>query len=421
MNFFNSRPLLSRWFAFLVTALLFATLYPLPANPRTTHATGLGVNAKEDYDDPRISHLSPLTDKIKKPSIAQVEKELKYEPDFAEFDRSIIGRVPRDSEGLDNNAPMKRNIRQGQTQFSVFRKNILFGPTSTTSRKPLPFESAPRESPENVTSGDMPDEDRRQDSSQMSRMLYVSLTVCNQPSFKDQSLSKEAQPLLTVYISLSAENQNPGPKQNNFSFETSQGYGSKIISAFGDIYFGVTALENSNFDGDYNYELTASIDTLYAAYNNLTRSPTERENYFMLADSDSTSALFVSSNNLTIDRSPYSIFVYSIDDHTVLGIQQSLCGLQNHVKIKGNLLNGPSTSNVDTRLVGPNQGPRKQQIYVTGLNASTDYFAVLAVDGNSTDDGGRVVRGGGTVGKSVSFRTKSGLLQPLFIQYLISH
>ena len=415
-----------RCFAFLVTAVLFATLYPLPSNPRMTYATGLGFTSKEDNDNVRRLHLSPLIDKIKNPPLAQVEKEQNYEPDFAEFDRSIIGRVPRDSEGLDNNVPMKRNIRQGQTQFWVFRKNTLFGPTSTAAREPLPFEAAPRESLENDISGDIPDEDdshdplRRQDSSQMSRMLYVSLAVCNQPALKDQSLSKEAQPLLTVYISLSEDKQNPGPGRSDFSFETSQGYGAKRIEASGDIYFGVKAAENSNFEGDYNYELTASIDALYAAYNSLTRSPTESEDYFMPVDSDSTSALFVSSN-LTTDRSPYSIFVYSVNDPTVLGIQRSLCGLQNHVQIKGNLLNSPSTSNVDIRLAGANQGFRKQQIYVTGLNASTDYFAVLAVDGNSTDDGGRVVRGGGTVGTSVPFRTKSGLLQPLIIQYLISH
>lgn len=389
----------------------------MASNLRMTYATGLDFTTKEDHSDLRTLHFSALVDKIKGSS---PEKEQNYEPDFAGFDRSIIGRVPGESDGLDNNVPIKRNIRQGQTQYWVFRKNTPFGPTSTAAREPLPFESAPRYSLENVTSGDIPEENesqnllKRQEDSQKSRMLFASLTICNQPSFKDQSLSKEAQPLLTVYISQSSDNPKPGPGQSDFSFETLQGYWAKGIDASADIHFGVSAAENPNFDGDYNYELTVSIDALYAAHNPLTRSPTENEDYLVVVDSDSTSALFVSSN-LTIDRPPYSIFVYSSNDPAVLGIQRSLCGLQNYVQIKGNLLNGPSTSNVDTQLAGRGQGDQNQQFHVRGLNASTEYFAILAIDGNSTNDGGNVVRGGGTVGTAVPFRTKSGFLQPLFI------
>lgn len=395
----------------------------MASKPRITHATGLGFNTKEDHNDLRTLHLSPLADKIKSSSLAQGEKKQNYEPDFAGFDRSIIGRVPGDSEDLDNNVPMKRNISQGQTQYWVFRKNVSPGPTSTATREPLPFESAPREVLDHDISGGIPDHLKKQDGPQKTRMLYTSLTICKQPSLKDQSLSKEAQPLLTVYISLSSDNQHPGHERSDLSFETVQGHGATRIPASGDLFFSVTAATNSNFDGDYNYELTASIDALYAAYNSFPRPPLlppspKSDDYFQLVDSDSFSALFVSSN-LTTDTPPYSIFVYKTDDPKVLGIQRSFCGLQNQVQIKGNLLNGPSTSNVDTRLAGRDQDPRRQQFYVTGLNPSTEYFAIMAVDGNSTNDGGSVVRGGGTVGTPIPFRTKSGLLQPVFIPYLI--
>ena len=431
MHFFYLRPPLSRYFTFVLTALYFATLYPTASKIRIAYATGLDFTAKEDHSDLRKWSLSPLVDKVKSSSLEQVEREQNYEPYFTGFDRSIIGRVPAESEGLDNNVPMKRNIKQGDTQYWVFRKNTLFGPMSVEIRKPLPFESAPRDLLENDVSGDLPEEDesqkllKRQDSPQESRMLYVSLTICDQPSLKDQSLGKEEPPMLTVYISQSSDKQNPGPERSDFSFETFQGYGAKRIEASGDLFFGVTAAENPNFDGNYNYELTASIDALYAAYNSQLKSTVAGEDYLIEIDSDSTSALFISGNltidNLSKDKPPYSIFVYSTNDAAVLNIQQSLCGLQNHVQIKGNLLNGPSTSNVDTQLAAPRNGTQKQQFYVTGLNASTEYFAILAVDGNSTNDGGSIVRGGGTVGKSIAFRTKSGLLQPLFIQYLVSH
>lgn len=399
----------------------------MASKPRMTMATGLGFTAKEDHSDLRMLYLSPSVNEMKSSPLAKVEKKQNYEPKFAGFDRSIIGRVPDDSQGLDNNVPRKINIQQGQNQYWVFRKEILFGSKSAATGKPFPFESAPRDLLENYILGDISVEDeshnflKRQDGSQESRMLSVSLTICDQPSLKDQSLKIEAQSLLTVYISLSSGNKTPGPGRSDLSFETPNGYGAKTIKASGDVFFGVAAAEDSNLDGVYNYELTASIDALYAAYN----YDPYPEDYFMPVDSDSTSALFVLGNltigNPSTDRPPYSIFVYNIDDPTVPGIQRSLCGLQNHVQIKGNLLNGPSTSNVDTQLVRLDKGRQKQQFYVTGLNASTEYFAILAVDGNSTNDGGSVVRGGGTVGTPVPFRTKSGLLRPLFIQYLVSH
>lgn len=432
MRFFYLRPPLSRCFAIYVTALLFATLDPIASNPHLTHATGLGFTTKDNRNDLQTWHLSPLADSIKSSSLAQVEKEQNYEPDFTGFDRSITGRVPGDIEGLDskeldNNVPRKSNIGQGHTRNWVFPKNVLFGPPSTVAREPLPFELAARESSEQDISGDTPDKDgshdllKRQDGSQTTIKVYASLTICNQPSLKGQSLSEEAQPLLTVYISLSSDNKNPGPGRSDSFFKTEEGHGAIWFEASGDVFFSVTAAQNPNFDGDYNYELTASIDALYAAYNPLMKPSTpESEDYFKEVDTDSTSALFV-SGNLTTDTPPYSIFVYNMDDPTVQGIQRSFCGLQNKAQIKGNLLTGPSTSNVDTRIAGPDQGFWKQQLYVKDLKPNTTYSAILAVDGNSTNDGGPVVRGGGTVGKSISFHTKSGVLRPRFILFLTSH
>lgn len=377
----------------------------MASKSRSTNATGLDFTAKEDHGDLRTSHFFSLADHMESPPLAQVEKDHNYEPNFAGFDRSIIGRVPGNDQGLDNNVPMKINIQQGKTQYYTFHKDQPSKPTSAPPRKLLPFESAPR------AASDIPEEDtpqnllKRQDDSQQSKKLYVSIAICDQPLLKDQSLSGEAQPLLTVYISKSSDNPQPGLGRSDLSFNTSQGgYGFETIEASGDIFLGVTAAANANFDGDYNYELTVSIDALYTAYNPSNRSLNEIEDYFSLLDSDSKSALFLSSNFTTdTDRPPYSIFVYSASDSAVSSIQQSLCGLRNHVQIKGNLLDGPS-ANVNTTSAEEGNGIKKQQFYVTGLNASTEYFAILAVD-----VGGNVVGGGGTVGMNIPFRTKSGL------------
>lgn len=402
----------------------------MTSNPRLTYAIGLDSTVKEDHNDPRILYFISTVDSMENPPLSQVEKEQNYEPNFAGFDRSIIGRVPENNEELDNNVPMKRNIRQGETHHLVFRKGTLSEPMPATTRTPFLFESAPRKNLEEDIRGNIPVDDesqkilKRQDPAQERRTLYISLVICDQPSWKDQRLRKKPPPSLTVYIS-SSDKQNPGLGNSDLSFETFKGYGAKRIQASGDVFFGVTAPEDPGLDGVYNYEFTASIDALYAAYNDDTKFNNTSEDYFMRLDSDSTSALFV-SNNLTIDNlsiatPPFSIFVYGVDDPTVLGIQRSLCGLRNHVQIKGNLPDGPSTSNVDTSLIRRDEGPQKQQFYTTGLNASSDYFAVLAIAGNPINNGGSVVRGGGTVGKPIRFRTKSGVLRPLFILYSIFH
>lgn len=392
-----------------------AILCPVTSNLQMTNAAGPGSIEKEHYNDQSpISYFISPSKLVGESSLAQIETRHSYEPDFAGFDRSIMGRVSEDPEKLDNNIPMIRNIQQGKTDYWIFPKEQLLGPKSAASGTPLPFESDARNQSVNENSlGDLAVDDsshnllKRQDGSPESSILYVSLVICDQPLAKDQRPETGDQLSLTVHISQSSN-------EPNSKFVTSNGYGAKSIQSSGDVILGVEAAENPNFDGIYNYQLTASIDTLYAAA--YVSAINDSKDYFMRVDSDSTSALFV-SGNLSIDdtavaKPPYSIFVYRKDDPKVVGLEQSFCGLQNHVQIKSDLLNGPSTANVDTQLVNLSENQWKQQFYVTGLNASSEYFAVLAVDGNSTSDGGNV-RGGGTVGTPLPFITKSGYFAAL--------
>ena len=428
MPFLILRPLLPRCFAFFAITQIFATLYPITSNPRLTYAIALESAVNEDHNDPRILYFIPPVDSMENPSLGQIEKEQNYEPEFAGLDRSIIGRVPVSNEELDNNVPLKRNIQPGETQYLVFRKRPLSEPMPAT-RTPLLFDSAPRKQLKEDIQGNLAVDDasqlfsKRQDPAHEGKTFYVSLVICDQPSWKDQGRSKKPPASLTVSISLSSDKQNPRPGNSDLAFETFEGYGAKRIQASGDVFFGVTAPEDPSLDGVYNYEFTASIDAPYAAYNDGTKSNNKSEEYLVRLDSDSTSALFVASylttDNSTTATPPYSIFVYGVDDPNVLGIQRSLCGLRNHVQIKGNLPDGPSTSNVDTSLIRRDEGPQKQHFYVTGLNASSEYNAVLAIAGSPINNGDSFVRDGETVGAPIVFRTKSGVLRPLFILHLI--
>ena len=392
-----------------------------------TNASDLGFTAREVYHDPLVLYLSSQAESLGDPPHAQAEKERNYEPDFAGFDRSIIGRVPGNNDELGNNVPKRNNISLGKTQYWTLRKELLLGPKSA-ARTLLRFESDPRDQFRNEgIPGDVTVDDgshnllKRQDESQAGRMLYVSLAICDQPSWKDERSRTEDQPQLTVYISKSSDNTKPGSGRSDFSFKTFKGYGAIRVQASGDVFFGVEATEIPDLDGEYNYELAVSIDTLYAAYNSHNNSTAnEREDFLVHVDSDSASALLIASN-FTMEDPPYSIFVYHKDDNTVRDVERSLCGLQAHAQIKGNLFNGPSTSNVDTRVETLEEGQKKQQFYVKDLEPNSEYYAVLAVDGNSANDGGSVVGGGGTVGTPLSFRTKSGLLQLLSICPVVSY
>ena len=320
----------------------------------------------------------------------------RYEPEFAGADRSIIGRAgdPIPTK-LRNNAPGTLNINQGDRQYWTFPNETLFGAKSPrTSGLPSYLEG------QNVSV--TPD-----DPSEIE--LYISLTTCRQPHAKDPK-SDVAPDQLKLYISTSSNKQQPDDQDIPVSIE--EGFGSLNISVKNDVYFGVYAPANGDYDGVYNYQLTASIDGFFASsynYPNL---------YFV--DSDSNSALLYSKNttNTTnssdpnfqqwMDRPPaFSLFLQNQNGPSIVGLQKSVCGLQNVAQIQV-----PQDDGTGTNMTAAGDGLPKQQFYVKNLNRSSTYYAVIAMIGNSTNNGSGVVGGGGTVWANpqnftTNFTTKS--------------
>ena len=313
-----------------------------------------------------------------------------YEPEFAGADRSIIGRAGEGNQALGNNAPRALNIDQNASQYWTFPSTTLLGPKSPqTPGLPSHFEG------QNVSvTPNAPDE----------RELYISLTTCQQPVAKDPS-ANGAPDQLELYVSKSSNNQQPDAKNNDFVVPVNGGFGWLNISVRNDVYFGVYAPANDGYDGFYNYQLTASIDGFYASSYN--------DSNVYLIDSDTNSALLYTQNTTSatnssnstfkqwMDNPPvFSMFVQNQDNASILGVRNSVCGLQNLAQIQGS----PA---VETDMTAAGDGLPKQRFHVKNLNRSSNYYAIVAMIGNSTDQGSGVVGGGGTVWNLTSITTKS--------------
>ena len=313
-----------------------------------------------------------------------------YEPEFAGADRSIIGRAGEVIPALGNNAPGIQNIDQSASQYWTFPSTTLFGPNSPqTPGLPSYFEG------QNVSvTPDAPGEIE----------LYISLTTCQQPLAKAPNPTGSPDQL-KLYVSKSSSNQQPNENNNDYIVLVDGGFGWLNISVKDDVYFGVYAPANEGYDGVYNYQLTASIDGFYAS------SYSDPNVYFV--DSDTNSALLYTKNTTStmnssnstfqqwMSRPPvFTLFVQNPDNPSILGLQNSVCGLQNLAQIQG-------LPNVETVMTAAGDGLPKQQFYVKNLNGSSTYYAIAAMIGNSTDFGSGVVGGGGTVWNSANIMTKS--------------
>lgn len=312
-----------------------------------------------------------------------------YEPEFTGADRSIIGRAGDVISALGNNAPGTLNIDQSASQYWMFPSTTLFGPKSPqTSGLPSSFEG------QNVSvTPDAPGEIE----------LYISLTTCQQPIAKVSNQSS-APDQLQLYVSTSSNNQQPDENNNDHVVPIDGGFGWLNISVKDNVYFGVYAPADDGYDGVYNYQLTASIDGFYAS--------SYSDTFVSTVDSDTNSALLYTKNttsttnssNSTFQQwmniSPFTLFVQNQENSSILGLRNSVCGLQNLAQIQG-------PPDVETAMTAAGDGLPKQQFHVTNLNGSSAYYAIVAMIGNSTENGSGVVGGGGTVWNSANITTKS--------------
>ena len=314
-----------------------------------------------------------------------------YESNFLGLDRSIIGRA-EDDQALANNAPGQLNIEQGDSQFWTFPKQALFGPKSP----PTPGLPNSLLQLQPIQASNSSDE----------VVLYISLTTCRQPNPKSPG-TLDAPAQLQLFVSTDSGNKQPDSKKSDHIIAVDGGFGWLNISVKSDVYFGVVAPTNDDFEGVYNYQLTASIDGFYASHYD--------EPNLAFIDSDASSALLYTNDTATANTSQpefhewmdsplrFTIFVQNQANPSILGMQNSICALSDYADIRV-----PTAFDTSMTLAGNDQP--KQQFYVRTLNASSSYYGISAIVGNSTKSGNGVVGGGGTVFRNSTFWTKSSML-----------
>lgn len=406
-------PLQSRLAASLIASCLVIALYFTLFSPHFALADELKATSPIILD-----HAELLADLDRREAF-----DVTYEPDFAAFDRSVIGRAAPDVISLSNNAPNTINVSPGQTQVYVFALSLLSkrGASEGADEHELETRGENNASQEgDVDVGENDAGEHRLEKRATNRTVYITANTCLQPKPSSGNATANIPPQLTLYVSTSSSNQSPGPSQNA-STQTSVPFTLGAVmfnmSASSDVYVGIYAPNNTGFSGVYNAEVAASVDTWYHSYD------AKIDAGLIWVDSDAHAALLVTKSLTTSNDSkvlealqknpPYGMFAQNQADQSINNLLYSYCGLRENSravgtdgKVPGALITGITTTGVD-------QYP-KQQFYFSGLNPSSSYIGILVMDGNKTVNGTLNKRGGigigagGHVFKATRFETKQG-------------
>lgn len=366
-------------FLFICTGLLYVlTLQPF--------ASGINADSIFDaYGTPQKPDIQERPDDFHSLKPGAKDGPQTYEPTFVGLDRGLLGRAtPSGSRNLTFNVPASSSINGNEIQYWT----LPFGLGTRTLNEASSLDHTGQS------------DGFRELLKREEKTIYITFSLCDRPSLKNSSNPQKDAPPLELYISKDRQNTQPSEGSTDFTVLMADGFGKSSFLASDDVYFSVSV--SPDFVGNYTYELTASVGGYYALLNDT--------NNTLILDSDSNSTLLASEflpNSSSAEEltewmngtPPYSIFVYNQDDPALWGIQNSLCGLKKHAQIQGNIVTG---------IVKPSQGRAVQYFDVQGLNASTNYSSIIAIDGkfNNTIDGD--VRAAVTVYKSSNFTTRSG-------------
>jgi len=422
-------PLQSRLAASLVASCLLIALYFTLFSPHFALAAELESTPPILLDD-----LDILLDHTEEEG--RVVDPV-YEPEFAAFDRSILGRQDnKDRNEILDNKVQRLNIEAGQTDNYWFKVSEISTRKTPPAGEKLDLRSTTQDvqqleqnqEPDNAT-GSTEAERRglalgshekgeRDLTRRQTRRIYISANTCMQPQPEDPSKTASTPPQLTLYVSTDPNNDRPGPlaadveSQRAFPFE--EGLVTHELSTDQDVFIGIHAPNSSkDLSGIYNYKLSVSTKGFLFRYSE--DSGTD----LIWVDSDSQGALLVTGNltksndekvqQKVMSKAPYVMFAHNKKDRSIDGIRHSYCGLEQYAQI-ASAENGRFANMVTTRMTrrGPGNLP-KQQFYFGGLNTSSEYVGILARTGDlPSTEGANLDDRGGIVYRQTTFQTKSG-------------
>ncbi|KAE9989840.1 hypothetical protein EG327_002181 [Venturia inaequalis] len=424
MQFPKLTPLQARLAACLGTSIILVVLYYSVSPSHFAYAAELESILNEDHNHHRIDFgqergFRDVTDwgedeaMLEEDAFAGVEEG---GDGFGGVARDLVRRAPGTSP-LKNNIPFGENIAPGAVATFKFARSEVYGPPGTL-RTGLPENTlGPGGSSLEKRDGASTYDDmgleyhdllKRQTSNGTNQTVYISANTCVQPHVNLGGLGSP--PQLTLYVSSNESDITSTPIGDAMAFPFDQGYVSVQVNATGDVFFAVVADNlTTDFSGQWNYKIAASIDASYFYYEGSTPM-------IWSVDTDSKSALLATLNltdpdiNVSNTKSlrqqwmdmiphpPFTMKVYNASSPNLTGIERSYCGLD---KLDIN----PVTINYNMTTRGVGKNP-KQQFYATGLQPGQNYTAILAFDGvNMTNSS--VVAGGGQLWQSIPFTTKT--------------
>ncbi|XXH00304.1 hypothetical protein Hte_006646 [Hypoxylon texense] len=406
-------PLQSRLAASVIASCLLVLLYLALFSPQFALAAELDI-IPTAYDAAVLAYEGG--DEVETSSLVDLTSP-KYDPEFALFDRSIIGRAADNVVTLGDNQLERSNLAPGVTMTYVFLASSVSSREAEDSVELRRSLDDTEESPvggsedEDEYATSSPELERRQ---QATKTLWISANTCEQPWPVSPAQTTIEPPQLTLYVSTSADNTSPGPLANANSQKTTaftQGAVMFNVPIDQDIYFSVSApnVSSENFDTtkQYNFILVASTDQYYYSYD------TKADDGLIWVDSDARAALLQTNylNNASdevISSLPYVMFAHNQDDVMINGMRNSYCGLSSHAQIR-NLDDGSSGQVTMGLKKSGEKNLTRQEFYVTGLNASSNYIGILArapvaSTQKRQDDNSSI--GGGIVFQPTTFDTK---------------
>ncbi|KAI0397258.1 stretch-activated Ca2+-permeable channel component-domain-containing protein [Xylariaceae sp. FL0594] len=401
-------PLQSRLAASLLASFLLILLYVFLFSQQFAFAADSNQFSSPDALSSHFPVIEENSDSLER-------EPPSYEPSFSLFDRSAAGRRADDVSSIELDRLKTSNIDPGSTVQYVFEASSVSG---RSAQEPSVFHELRRSFNGSQERDVFDDEDeatlgaglrRRQRPSQT---LYISANTCNQPGRISPDQTTMDPPQLTLFVSTSKENTSPGPGKDESTQKAivfTEGAVMYNASLNDDVYFSISAphVSEQYFTTTlpYNYEVAVSVDQYHHAYEDTETPP------LYWVDSDASSTLLITKNlTSTLDDAfstpPYVVFVQNTANPGINGIRNSYCGLKSWAQIR------PLGDGDEQATVGLRQGKDDltvQEFYFTGLNASSTYTGIAALNTSMTlhKRQGPGSRGSGlVVYKGVDFSTK---------------
>lgn len=415
-------PLQSRLAASLAASLTLLLLYFAFSSPHFAYAAEVDSIHPEDHNHERLLERPLLDFDLEEFDL----EESGYKPDFVGADRGIIGRASTTDEliPLINNQRQTNNIPLGTTVSYIFTNGSVWGNKSTaasavTGRSLLEDGAEMQDGKEDEDEDEETIEGQELKSRDINqRTVYISVTACTQPTPADSQAVLPPPPQLQMYVSSSSANRKPGPGNTPQQMvELVGGYGLIEVDATTDVFIGIYGKNDTAYKDVWSAEIAASIDAPFHTYNNDTN--------LILVDTDSTSAYLVANDPIKWDGDasdaeslakvavPYVIFASKTNASSIMGLENSYCGLTTKADIVPvGARPGVTADSVKSWLKKrKDETVTEQRISLGTLTKGTQYNAILAVAASQN----ATVGGGGQVFRRAELQTLNGKLHQFLL------